>query len=331
MTAIVNLRTALAASALALTVGLAFVAGRAEAAQLQTHVTVEGNYILAGDIFTGLEDDGLGDLVATRLLAAPEPGDSLTLSTRHLNQIAFNHGVDWRGVTGMEQVVITRPGRMIRFSEIEPLLRDELDNAGVGIDGDISIEVAGRKPRISVPKDSAVLPRIVDFGYDDRSRRFSAVVEVATQDGGYMRRTAISGRAVEVVEIPVLAHRLQRGTVIGPQDIAYETMDRTRIRGEIVVEAADLVGMEARRTLSSGRPLRTRDIGEPTLVQRGGRVTMVYRVKGMTLTASGRAQDSGPEGAEVRVVNSRTNTTVMGVVNADGTVIVGFDHQMAMN
>lgn len=330
MTAIVKLRTTLAAGAMALTMGLA-AGHHADAAQLRARVSIDGDYVRVGDIFTDLARDGDADLASARLIAAPDPGDDLTLSARHLDQIALNHGVDWHSVTGFEQAVITRPGRVVPFSEIEPLLRAELEGAGITVDGDIAITIAGRAPTITVPRNAAVLPRVIDFAHDERNGRFNAVIEVATRDGGYVRRTALSGRAVEVMEVPVLARRVDRGTVIGPGDIAYKTVDRKRVRDGFVRDAGDLIGMEAQRTLSADRPLRVRDIGEPTLVHRGDRVTMVYRLGGLTLSAAGRAQENGSAGADIRVINTRTKTTVVGVVAPDGTVTVGHAHQMAMN
>lgn len=268
MTVIANIRTALAAGALALTATLA-AGQQADAAQLRAHVAVDRDYVRIGDVFTGLAEDGDGDLASVKLIAAPTPGSEVTLNARNLDQIAINHGIKWQSVTGFEQTIITRPGRVVPFSEIEPLLRSALEARGVALDGDIEITVAGRTPTIIVPRNAAVLPRVIDLTHDARSGRFNAIIEVATNDGGFIRRTAISGRAVEVMEIPVLARRVNRGTVITAADIAYKTFDRNRVRDGFIRDAAELIGMEAQRTLSADRPLRVRDVGEPTLVHRG--------------------------------------------------------------
>ena len=111
--------------------------------------------------------------------------------------------------------------------------------------------------------------------------------------------------------------------------------DRTLRPGETVA-AADLrpgpdgnaaavealAGLEVRRAVYRGRPVRAADVGPPTLVRRNALVRLVYRSGGLGIRTEGRALDSGAKGERVRVMNLASRQTVTGVVTRAGRVEV---------
>src|SRR3546814_3034090 len=81
---------------------------------------------------------------------------------------------------------------------------------------------------------------------------------------------------------------------------------------------ADLVGKEARRVLSEGRPVTETSVGEPLVVERNRPVSLVYTVGDLRITAKGRALADGSVGEAIRAVNEESHRTITGIVLAEG-------------
>jgi flagella basal body P-ring formation protein FlgA len=79
-------------------------------------------------------------------------------------------------------------------------------------------------------------------------------------------------------------------------------------------------GMQARRTLSAGRPFRGDDVRRPIVVTKGQTVTMEFAVPGVQLSAMGRAMSEGGIGDTVTVQNPVSYRMVSATVTAPGTV-----------
>ena len=84
----------------------------------------------------------------------------------------------------------------------------------------------------------------------------------------------------------------------------------------------DLIGLEARVNLYPGRPVRTREVGAPTVVRRNAVVSLIFRRGGLTILSEGRALGRAGDGEAVRVMNLSSRSTVMGVATAAGAVLV---------
>ena len=59
-------------------------------------------------------------------------------------------------------------------------------------------------------------------------------------------------------------------------------------------------------------------------MRRGDRVTMIYRVAGMTLTTLGQAMENGSDGAMIDVLNLQSRRTITAIVRGRDQVEVGF-------
>jgi len=122
------------------------------------------------------------------------------------------------------------------------------------------------------------------------------------------------------VQVPVLAHAVARGEIVGPDDFATEPRSPAQARNALAV--ADAVGREAARPLPAGTVLRAPDVIAPRLVRRGEAVTITIRSGGLAIATGGRALASAGAGETVRVVSASTNRTLDGVVEGPGAVRV---------
>jgi|TARA_R100000049_G_C1955640_1_gene109681 flagella basal body P-ring formation protein FlgA len=118
----------------------------------------------------------------------------------------------------------------------------------------------------------------------------------------------------------VLTRQIQRGELVSERDFAPEEITAAQARGSIPAEQA--AGMEARRTLRAGLPVRASDLAEPRLVKRGEAVKISLREGALTITVLGRALGDAALGEQVRVFSEATNQTLQGVVEDAGVVRV---------
>jgi flagella basal body P-ring formation protein FlgA len=131
---------------------------------------------------------------------------------------------------------------------------------------------------------------------------------------------AFAADTVNGPRIVVPAHDIERGETITDGDLVAATIIPDRMRPGIVMDAANLVGHEARRMLRAGEPVRMEDVRMPILIVKGTTVTMTFAEPGITLTATGRAMGDAGLGEIVVVQNPVSFRQVSCVVTGAGAV-----------
>lgn len=122
------------------------------------------------------------------------------------------------------------------------------------------------------------------------------------------------------VRVVVPAHDIARGDTIGESDLTYATVDGADLVSGLPTKMEEVKGMQARRTLSAGRPFRGDDVRRPIVVTKGQTVTMEFVVPGVQLSAMGRAMSEGGIGDTVTVQNPVSYRMISATVTAPGTV-----------
>jgi flagella basal body P-ring formation protein FlgA len=121
----------------------------------------------------------------------------------------------------------------------------------------------------------------------------------------------------------VFAKRTVRaGALVTAADVELQPLPEHRAAG-VATSLDAVIGREVRRNLYVNRPVRTEDVGAPTVVQRNSLVTLAYASGGLELSALGRAIDSAGLDEPIRVVNIDSRVTVVGKVTGPGMVRVG--------
>jgi flagella basal body P-ring formation protein FlgA len=113
---------------------------------------------------------------------------------------------------------------------------------------------------------------------------------------------------------------LMPGDIIRQDDIVSKQPPRPV--PESVAADQDIVGQEVRRRIAADRPLTARDIGPRTAVLASTPVDVLWSSGPLKIAMSGRAMESGPLGAEIRVLNTDTGRTIRAIVVGDGMVEV---------
>ena len=213
------------------------------------------------------------------------------------------------------------PGDMPLTSDFtEKLVSAELAPLA-GSDG---YKVTISSPRLPLGNQEERPTRIMIDGlrHDAASGRFSAVM-IGMIGNEPRFELPLEGRVQPLVTVPVLARTVQPGDIISAADVDWARVLPDSISNVSLTDDRQLVGAEARRRLTPGRVLTSRDVGPPRLVLRGKPVRVVYAERGLVLTALGTARDDGAYGEPVRVINPESRMEIQGVATGHNEVTVG--------
>jgi flagella basal body P-ring formation protein FlgA len=129
--------------------------------------------------------------------------------------------------------------------------------------------------------------------------------------------TLITGPAFGEIVTPT--HTIRANTVISVDDLK---MTDITMPGAIS-NPLEIAGLEAKRNLYAGRPIRANDVGPAALIERNQIVALRYNLGGLFIETEGRALERAAIGDFLRVLNLSSRNTVSGRVDKTGAVLVG--------
>jgi len=218
-----------------------------------------------------------------------------------------------------DQFVVERASQVITRGETEDNILAAL--VQYGADKSMVVELSNRMLRLYVPANSLATVGVEDVSYQPETGRFTAII-VAPADDLRAPRHRITGRLHKMTEVPVLNRRVLGKDVISKHDIKWIRVRSDRLRRDVIVNADDLIGMAAKRSLRPGRPLQASFVRRPILVAKGSLVTNYLKAAKMTLTTRGKALENGSDGETVRIANTRSNNIIEAQVTGLGKVSV---------
>jgi flagella basal body P-ring formation protein FlgA len=292
---------------------LSLAAGQADAAALRTMTTLHGPDVYLSDLF-----DDAGRNASAFLGRGPEPGGRIIVEATQLNAIAAQFGVAWRSISSADRAVLEWPGRPLRHEDAVEAVRTAISAAGTP--GDFDIDIPDFSPPL-VPFEAVTVPTVSQLDHDGSTGRFTAMLSI-TGEGMNPINTRISGRAEEVVEAPVAVTRLLPETVLRADDVHVARVRSGQIRAEVARSIDQIIGMELRRPVPAGQPIRLADLTRPALVQRGSTVQMQLSSAGLSVSGQAVAIDGGAEGDRIRVQNVNSHALLMAEVTGPGQVRV---------
>lgn len=282
-------------------------------ATIRPFETVDEPMVRLSDLF-----EGAGPRGVTVLGPAPAPGQRMVIEAAQLAAIARQQGIAWRPVAGAERVVVERPGRPVAREEVMAQLRAALHQQG--LDAESTLELTAFSPPL-VPMAALVQIAIEQASLEPQAQRFAATIAIVVE-GMPTARMRVAGRVVAMMPMLVAGRRMQAGDVVQEADVRVIRVPASRLRPGSAERADQVVGQALRRPAAAEQPLLMVDIQQPVVVDRGGIVTMLYDMPGLTLTAQGRAMDSGARGAVVSVMNTASRVVVEAQIIGPGRVRV---------
>jgi len=294
---------------------------QAQAAALRSMTTLHGPNVFLRDLF-----DDAGPNADRVLGPGPEPGGRIVVEAAQLNAIARQYNVAWRSVSRADRSVLEWPGRPLRKEEAIEAVRLAVTAAGPG--DDIDIELDGFNAPL-VPVEVTTTSTVSQLEFDSNTGRFSAALTV-TGEGMNPIDTRIGGRVEEMVEAPVALTRLLPETVLRADDVRIARVRTAVVQGDVARTVDEIVGMQLRRPVAAGQPLRQADLVRPPLVQRGSTVQIELSSSGLSVTGQAIALDAGADGEKIRVQNTTSHAFLFARVIGPGQVQVTPDAPAAL-
>lgn len=292
------------------------LASAAAAAELRPAVTVSGETVTLGDIF-----DDAGKAAPVVIAPAPAPGARTEISVSRISLAARRNGIDWRNDAGLTHIVIGRSGVTVPDDEVAAAISTAIEAQSSALPSSTTLQVdfANGMAGIQVADGDEPTVKVEQLSFNRRSGAFTAILRAPAGDMlSPLRRVA--GRAYPVTDVPVLTRDMQPGEVVRQNDIDWVRLPSNRVGQNVVTSLEHLVGMSPRRPARAGEPMRIADMQPPIVVGKGAQVDMTFVSGALTLTARGRALESGAVGDIVSVLNIRSNRTVQGVVEGPNMV-----------
>lgn len=143
-------------------------------------------------------------------------------------------------------------------------------------------------------------------------------------DGRVERNLTVPVEVEAFADTVVVLRALERGDVIGPDDVTVQRRDLSSLPGRVYQSVEEVVGKRARVPVRANMPLRGEQLEKVPLVKSGQLVTIVIDNQTMRLTATGKARGNGAEGDIVKVQNLGSLKEVPARVIDSGTVQVDF-------
>ena len=271
---------------------------QAMAAQPITNVTITGESITLGDVFSGVQDKDAGFVLAP----APQPNTVLTWDARTLNRVAQAFDLPWRA-SGSDQVKIRRLATIINEDDLQKAILQALKKDGLG--AQVDLDFVGHEAQIILPHDLPPTIEVISSSYNQSRQTFSA--SVRTTDGAIRQ---FSGVAYPLVPVPVLATPARRGDIITRNMIKTINVRASDLSDDIIVHEESLIGMTPRRVLTTDAPVSITELDKPRMIDRGDLITMHYHKGPIKITAIAKAMESGTKGDIIRVMNVDSKRTL---------------------
>ena len=284
---------------------------------LRASVTVTSDVVRVGDLI-----DNAGSAALIPVYRSPDLGTTGALPVAQVLSVLRAKQVIGVMTGDVREVQVTRLARTLANKDLENAVASALERRfGLGDAANITVtfDRGVADMRLDASNTGALQP--VATRYDARSGRFDIAFEINNDNNPAPTKLRFTGSAIETVEVAVLTRDIDRADLLKSSDVTLERRPKAEVTGE-AASRDRTIGMQLRRPMRAGTPIRVADIVKPDFVQRDQAVTIIYQVPGLYLTTRGKAIESGAEGDTVSVLNLQSKRTLTGVVTGRGQITV---------
>ena len=284
---------------------------------LRASITVTSDVVRVGDLI-----DNAGSAALIPVYRSPDLGTTGALPVAQVLSVLRAKQVIGVMTGDIKEVSVTRLARTLANKDLENAIASTLERRfGLGEAANITVTFDRGVSDMRLDASNTGTLQPVATRYDARSGRFDIAFEVNNDNNPMPTKLRFTGTAIETVEVAVLTRDIERTEMLKSSDVTQERRPKAEVTGEAATRDR-AVGMQLRRPMRAGTPIRVADIAKPEFVQRDQNVTIIYQVPGLYLTTRGKAIESGAEGDTVNVLNVQTKRTLTGVVTARGQITV---------
>jgi flagella basal body P-ring formation protein FlgA len=284
---------------------------------LRANVTVTSDVVRIGDVI-----DNAGTAAQIAIYRAPDLGTTGSLPVAQVLAALRARQVIGVATGDIKQVAVTRLARTLETKEIELQVARAIEHrGGLGDAANLSLTFDRDMQDVRLDASYSGPMQMVASRFDPRNNRFDVSFEISNEGTSAPTRLRFTGVAVETVEAAVLMRDVERGDILKSSDVSVARRPKAEITGE-AASRDRAVGMQVRRSIRTGQPLKAADLAKPDLVQRDQSVTLIFQTAGLYLTVRGKSLDNGTDGDVVNVLNLQSKRTVAGTVIGRGQVAI---------
>lgn len=289
--------------------------GAQTAPVLRSSVTVSGDVVRIGDFI-----DNAGDAAQIAVFRAPDLGTTGAVPVATVLAALRSHAIIGVDAGALREVLVTREARTLSQKDMELEIARQLEHRnGLGDAANLALTFDRDMRILQLDASNRGALKAVASRYDARSSRYDITFEIARENNLSPTRLRFTGTVTETVETAVVTRSVERGETLKASDVAMERRPKAEVGSETSTRDR-VIGMQLRKQLRAGQPLRMADLAKADWVQRDQNVSLVYEAPGIFLTLRGKAIDGGTEGDTISVMNLQSKRVVQGTVVAPGVV-----------
>jgi flagella basal body P-ring formation protein FlgA len=235
-----------------------FAADDSDQVRLNPSVSVTGDVIRLGDLFSGYI--ARPDKVVAN---APAPGQRTTLSAEWLENISRTYGLGWRPASAYDRITVYQPGQTVTAQTMIGALRTEFLANGMPEGYDLIPAAAIGSVTVSAAGGADI--RVRDAFFDPARKIFSAVLEIPANDpkATYI---PVRGTTYATAVVPMLKESLARNQIITADMIEMVKVRAEQVKPATVTDPNVLVGKSPKFLVKAHLPVLDTDIAQIRMV-----------------------------------------------------------------
>jgi flagella basal body P-ring formation protein FlgA len=291
--------------------------------KLYEEVAVSDRVIRLGDI---AEIRSAGDSTSVwedkEIARSPAPGEKKVITVQSImaavSRLPDGDAVKWQGA---DTVTVKREAIIIGRQEIEVII------AGFLQENLFRLPEAALRFQINRIPEQIILPtgrleyQVIPANQKIiGSSSFSIIFSI---DGKVVENCTVRGKLEAIAPVIIASNRIRKGEIITSEKLKLTEMDISRIESPYRL-LRQVIGMQAKRTISGGKPLTTRNVETPPVVRRGEMVKIIAQNGRMQISSTGIAATDGRPGDSIRVKSMLSDKLIHAQVYSPGVVMVIF-------
>ncbi len=263
------------------------------------------------------------DLAQLVITKSPKPGRSLKIRKDYVTYRLRTSGLplDRLRYNSVPSISVFRQYQAIDQKAVRSIFEEYLDSHEpyAGKEWELARLQTGVLPRLPVGRlTKKIIPgSSMNPGY----LTLSIILYVNDSEAGQIRA---SGRINVFNKAIVAARAIERGRIIGADDIRPARINITQTRHALVDDPKKIIGLSSRRRILPGQPILLRDLKRRTVVRKGDSVIILAESGSIRITTTGRAKQDGIIGKKIAVLNLTSKKVIMAEVLNPSLVKVNF-------
>jgi flagellar basal body P-ring formation protein FlgA len=213
-------------------------------------------------------------------------------------------------------------GTLVTEAELRRVIGDFLTRKTEHLAAEIVVKKIGINGDLKLPAGKPSFEVVAPERWEGWGN--SSLALIVRVDDRVVKNLTVQVEVEALAEMVVATRTLERGEMVGENDVAIARRDLAHQQGRFSRDLKDVVGMRVKSAIRANSPLRGDYLERMPIIKSGQLVTIVVENEVVRITASGRAKGSGALGDTISVQNLSSQKELAGRVVDATTVRVDF-------